>query len=66
MFDLAIPFFLPLWRRVAVVGVATLWGFFEFTTGQTFWGVIFVGMGALAVWKFWTANWSEVAKLDDD
>ena len=52
LLDLRHPFFRPLWRRVAVVAVCLGWGGFEFATGSTFWGVIFVGLGAVCAWQF--------------
>ena len=52
VFNLGIPFFLPVWRRVLVVVVAIAWGLFEFANGQFFWGIVFVGMGSIATWKF--------------
>lgn len=62
MFDIAVPFFLPPWRRVAVVAIALLWGLFEFSTGEVFWAIIFWGIGGIAAWKFHTADWSKVAE----
>jgi len=52
VFNLGIPFFLPVWRRVLVVVVAIAWGLLEFANGQFFWGIVFVGMGSIATWKF--------------
>lgn len=47
-FDFDHPFFRPLWRRIATVGVAVSWGIFEFLMGNHFWGALFVGIGALS------------------
>lgn len=66
MFNLAVPFFLPVWRRVGAVAVAILWGLFELSTGEVFWGVIFLGMGFIAAWKFATADWEAVLQEDED
>lgn len=66
MFDLAVPFFLPVWRRVATVGFALGWGVFEVASGAPFWGMIFLGMGGIAAWKFWTADWAAVASAEKD
>lgn len=60
LFDVEIPFFLPLWRRVAVVTVAVCWGLLEISTGAIFWGMIFVGMGSIAGWRFSNADWDAV------
>ena len=62
LFDVDVPFFLPLWRRVVVVAIAVCWGLFEMSSGATFWGMIFVGMGAIAGWRFYIADWASVEK----
>jgi hypothetical protein len=66
LFDVEIPFFLPVWRRFAVVAVAVCWGLFEISTGALFWGMIFVGMGSMVGWRFYTADWSAVAEDAND
>lgn len=49
-FDFNDPFFKPLWLRIAVVALAAGWGGFEFYSGATFWGTLFVGAAGLAFW----------------
>jgi len=66
LFDVDVPFFLPVWRRVVVVAVAVLWGLFEISSGALFWGMIFVGMGAIAGWRFYIADWDAVARDAED
>jgi hypothetical protein len=66
LFDLATPFFLPMWRRVLAVVVPIAWSFFEFSTANYFWGLIFVGLGGIALFKFVTADWDAVAASKDD
>ena len=61
LFDLEIPFFLPLWRRVLAVVVPVLWAFFEFSNSNVFWGLIFMGLGGIAAWRFMNADWEAVA-----
>lgn len=61
-FDLAVPFFVPLWRRVAVVGFCVGWGCFEFVTGAPFWGILFLGAGVGSGWKFANTDWAKVAE----
>lgn len=46
------PFFRPVWVRILVVAVCLGWAVLEFVTGAPFWGVIFGGLGAYAVWGF--------------
>ena len=53
------PFFRPLWLRVTIVAICVLWGLFEFATGTPFWGVLFVGIGGVAAWRFSTIDYSE-------
>ncbi|SLN44308.1 hypothetical protein [Pseudooctadecabacter jejudonensis] len=68
LLDFDIPFFLPVWRRVAVVAVPVLWALFEFSTGALTWGLIFMGLGGIAGWKLLTADWDAVraaAKAED-
>ncbi len=47
-FDFNDPFFKPLWIRIAVVVAPALWAGVELMTGQTFWGVLFLAISALA------------------
>lgn len=61
LFDLAVPFFLPLWRRVLAATVPILWAVFEFSTANYFWGLIFLGLGGISAFKFITADWDAVA-----
>lgn len=60
-FDLAIPFFLPVWRRYAASIVPMFWALVEFSSGEPFWGLIFLGLGGIAAFKFITADWDAVA-----
>ena len=46
------PFFRPLWVRIATVAVALGWGLFEFSLGEPFWGIVFLGLGFYAGWSF--------------
>ncbi len=67
LFDLAVPFFLPFWRRVLAVAVPILWALLEFATDEAFWGLIFLGLGGTAAWKLWIADWDAVAaSMKDD
>ncbi len=46
------PMFRPLWVRLLILAVTFGWAVLEFVTGSPFWGVIFAGLGAYAVWGF--------------
>lgn len=52
MFDLHIPFFLPLWRRLLVTAIACGWALFELLTGAIGWAILFGAVGALCLQQF--------------
>ncbi len=56
-FDLQTDFFIPLWRRYVLIAFCFGWGLIEFLTNAPFWGIIFSGMGVLAVWQLFFDNW---------
>ncbi len=53
--DVQTEFFLPMWRRVAVVAVCFGWALFEFTLGDPFWGLLSGGIGAYCTREFFFA-----------
>ena len=66
-FDLAVPFFLPLWRRVVTVAIPLIWAMVEYANGATLWALLFVALAAIACWKFATADWAAVtAEAEND
>lgn len=58
LIDLNVPFFAPLWIRVAVVAVCICWGLFEMSAGAPMWGIVFLGLGAICAWRFATIDYS--------
>ena len=52
MFDLKVPFFLPVWRRVVTVALTLGWAGFEFLAGSPSWGALFAGFGIYALYHF--------------
>ncbi|MGR3344732.1 MAG: DUF3329 domain-containing protein [Paracoccaceae bacterium] len=66
IFDLRQPFFLPIWRRVALVAVCLGWALVEFVTAAPFWGVIFGAFGVYALWQFFLSGWPEAADKPND
>jgi len=58
-FDLQIPFFVPVWRRVVLLSVCFGWGLYEAATGAPIWAMIFCGMGALAAWQLFFDGWPD-------
>ena len=55
MIDSDHPFFIPLWRRVAVTAFGGLWALYELTTGAPFWGVLIGGIAVYCFWAFFFA-----------
>lgn len=49
-FDLSDEFFRPAWKRLLVVAITVGWACVEFYWGETFWGVVFLGIGGYAVY----------------
>lgn len=49
--DLDHPWFRPLWRRVAVVGLAIGWGLFELVAGSPGFAILFLALGGYAAWR---------------
>jgi hypothetical protein len=46
------PSLRPLWVRLLLVAICLGWAVFEFATASPFWGVIFLGLGAYAIYGF--------------
>ena len=55
--DLQIPFFYPMWRRIALTLVCLGWAVFEFGAGTPFWGVLFGAMAGNCIWQFFVKAW---------
>ncbi|WP_116596904.1 hypothetical protein [Primorskyibacter marinus] len=65
-FDLRIPFFLPLWRRVVTVVLTGGWAAFELANGNPGWAVIFGAAGAFCAYEFFIVFDPENFKGDKD
>ena len=63
MFDLQIPFFVPLWRRIVLVGLLLGWTTVEVLTGAFAWAILFGSIGVYAIYQFFVV-WDP--KLDED
>lgn len=50
--DLRHPFFLPKWRRVAVIASLAIWTWVEMTQGNPFWALLVGGIGIYAIYVF--------------
>jgi len=53
--DVQHPFFIPLWRRVAVVGLTLGWAMFELISGSPFWAILFGAVGVFCAHQFFIA-----------
>lgn len=62
LFELRVPFFIPLWRRVLVTAICLGWAMLELVSGAPFWAVIFGAMGVTALWQFFLSGWPEKEK----
>ncbi len=49
------PFYRPLWRRVAVLAVVSVWSVVEFLAGSTGWGAFTAIVAAYLAWGFFIA-----------
>jgi len=64
MFDLQVPFFTPLWRRILTVAVALGWAGFELVSGSVGWAILFGAAGVYAAHQFFIA-WDPKENDDD-
>jgi len=61
------PFFLPLWRRVAVIAVCLGWALFELISGAVFFAILFGALGVYAMREFfWSFDPAEFGASEDD
>ena len=58
-FDLRVPFFVPLWRRIALVVFCVGWAIFEFSSGAVLWFCLAAGIAVMATWQFFLSGWPE-------
>jgi len=59
-----IPFFRPLWRRVAITVFVVIWGGIELAVGWPYLGVMLLALGAYISWVFFL-SWQEPEDSDD-
>ncbi|MFK7853433.1 MAG: hypothetical protein AB8B79_04935 [Granulosicoccus sp.] len=65
-FDLQVPFFIPLWRRVAVIACCLAWSIVEFANDSPSWAFVFVAIGAFAAWQLLFSGWPENSQQEND
>lgn len=62
LLDVQHPFFIPLWRRVAVVVLCLGWAGVEGWNGNGFWMVLFGALGLYCAWQFFVVFAPPVAE----
>lgn len=55
MFDVQSVFFIPVWRRVALVAACWIWAAFEWWNGGPGWAILFAAIGAYCAHQFFIA-----------
>jgi hypothetical protein len=55
LLDLQHPWFIPLWRRVAVTAVCAFWTVMEVFVGGPFWLILFGALTAYCGYSFFVA-----------
>ena len=65
MFELRVPFFKPMWRRILTVILFFGWGTVEFVNAATLWAIGFYAMGALGAYQFFFA-WRDPEEPSDE
>lgn len=63
--DIQVPFFIPLWRRIAASGATLAWAVFELAMGEPFWALLFGAIGVYMVQQFFLA-WDPKGPGDGD
>lgn len=53
--DVRHPFFLPLWRRVALVALCGGWALMELVLGNPLWALVFAAIGGWCGYQFFAA-----------
>ena len=65
MFELRVPFFKPLWRRILTVVLCFGWGSFELSNNAVLWAMGFFALGVLTTYQFFFA-WIEPTEPTDE
>ena len=54
-FDVQLPIFIPLWRRIVLVVFTFSWAVLEFSWGNPGWSVLFAVIGTYLAHQFFVA-----------
>ena len=68
MFDLQVPFFKPLWLRIAIVAICASWAALETVTGSIGWALLFGAAGLWSAYEFflvWNPKDTEAGKENE-
>ncbi|MEM6373103.1 MAG: DUF3329 domain-containing protein [Pseudomonadota bacterium] len=52
-------FFAVPWRRFLTLVICFGWGMFELSLGNAIWSLVFLGLGAVALYQFRQIDWSK-------
>ena len=53
--NVQIPFFIPVWRRIAVVAVCCGWALLEVLAGNIEWALLYAGIAVYCIHQFFLA-----------
>lgn len=59
LFEVQVPFFRPVWRRVVVTALCLGWAVFELSSGAAVWAALFGAAGVYLLWQFFIARWPQ-------
>jgi len=64
LFELRVPFFIPVWRRIIVTAICFGWAAFELIIGNPLWSLLFAAAGGSALWQFFLSGWPDAGPDD--
>ena len=65
LFELRVPLFRPMWRRVVLVIALFGWGLMEFVNQNTLWAMVFFAVGVMASYQYFFA-WKDPVEETED
>ena len=66
LFDVQLPFFIPLWRRIVLVVLCLGWALVEWRGDNQLWAVLFGTLGVYCAHQFFFAFDPKGAPTDPD
>ena len=65
LFELRVPLFRPMWRRVVLVIALFGWGLMEYVNQNPLWAMVFFAVGVMASYQYFFA-WKDPVEESDD